>query len=115
MRYMSIWKSVERNTPPTKQEMAAMGALIEDTMKSGHLIETGGLLPSATGFRARRSNGKIVVTDGPFTESKEVVGGYAILAASSKQEAVDLTRRFLEASGDGECEVRPMHEMGDFA
>lgn len=115
MRYMSIWKSVERNTPPTQQEMAAMGALIEDTMKSGHLIETGGLLPSAKGFRMRRSNGKIVVTDGPFTESKEVVGGYAILAASSKEEAVDLTRRFLEASGDGECEVRPLHEMGDFA
>ena len=82
MRYMSIYKTVERETPPTQQEMAAMNALIEDTIKSGELIETGGLLPSARGFRVRRAKGKVVVTDGPFTESKEVVGGYAILEAT---------------------------------
>jgi hypothetical protein len=114
MRYMSIYKTVERATPPTQQEMAAMGALIEETMKTGELIETGGLQPSARGFRVRRSNGKIVVTDGPFTESKEVVGGYAIVEAKSKEDALRMTKRFLEVAGEGECEVRPMHEMGDF-
>jgi hypothetical protein len=114
MRYMSIYKTVERNTPPTQQEMAEMNALIEETMKTGELIETGGLQPSATGFRVRRSNAKTVVTDGPFTESKEVVGGYAIIEAKSKAEAVALTKRFLDVAGEGECEVRPMHEMGDF-
>ena len=68
-----------------------MNALIEDTIKSGELIETGGLLPSARGFRVRRAKGKVVVTDGPFTESKEVVGGYAILEAKSKEHAMAMT------------------------
>jgi hypothetical protein len=114
MRYMSIFKSIERDTPPTQQEMAAMGALIEETMKTGELIETGGLLPSKTGFRVRSSSGKITVTDGPFTEAKEVVGGYAIVEAKSNEEALAMTKRFLKVAGDGECEVRPMHEMDDF-
>ncbi len=114
MRYMSIYKTVERGVPPTQQEMAAMGALIEEYMKKGSLIETGGLLPSKTGFRVRRSNGKVTVTDGPFTESKEVVGGYAIMEAKSNEEMLELTKHFLAVAGDGECEVRPMHEVGDF-
>ncbi|MGI8402588.1 MAG: YciI family protein [Gemmatimonadaceae bacterium] len=112
MRYMSIYKTVERGTPPTQEEMAGMGALIEEYMKKGSLIETGGLLPSKTGFRVRRSNGKITVTDGPFTETKEVVGGYAIMEAKSNEEMLKLTKHFLEVAGEGECEVRPMHEMG---
>ena len=114
VRYMSIYKTIERGVPPTQEHMAAMGALIEETMKSGELIETGGLQPSERGFRVRRANGKIVVTDGPFTESKEVVGGYAIVEAKSKEHALQMTKRFLEVAGEGECEVRPMHEMGDF-
>jgi hypothetical protein len=114
MRYMSIYKTVERGTPPTQEEMAAMNALIEETIKSGEMIETGGLLPSARGFRVRRANGKVVVTDGPFTESKEVVGGYAILEATSKEHALAMTKRFLEVAGDGECEVRPMYQPADF-
>jgi hypothetical protein len=111
MRYMSIYKNVERGTPPTQEEMAGMGALIEEYMKSGALIETGGLLPSKTGFRVRRSGGKITVTDGPFTEAKEVVGGYAIMEAKSNEEMLKFTKHFLEVAGDGECEVRPMHQM----
>jgi hypothetical protein len=114
MRYMSIYKTVERNAPPTPQEMTAMNALIEETIKSGELIETGGLQPSARGFRVRCANGKIVVTDGPFTESKEVVGGYAIVEAKSKEHALAMTKRFLEVAGDGECEVRPMYQPADF-
>jgi hypothetical protein len=110
MRFLSIYKTAERNTPPSQQEMAAMGKLIEEGMKAGWLLGTEGCLPSALGARVRRSSGKLSVTDGPFTESKELVGGFAILKASSKEEAIELARRFLQMAGDGECELRQLCE-----
>ena len=110
MRFLSIYKTAERNTPPTPQEMAVMGKLVEEGMKAGWLLATEGCLPSALGARVRRSGGKITVTDGPFTESKEVVGGFAILKANSKQEAIELTRNFLQVAGEGECEIRQIYE-----
>ena len=113
MRFLSIYKSVERNTPPTQEEMATMGKLIEEGMKEGWLLSTEGCLPSALGARVRRSGGKINVTDGPFTEAKELVGGFAILKANSKQEAIDLARNFLQIVGEGECEVRQLCEHID--
>ena len=110
MRFLSIYKTVERNTPPTQQEMAAMGKLIEEGMKAGWLLATEGCLPTTLGARVRRSNSKISVTDGPFTESKEVVGGFAILKAKSKEEAIELARQFLQIAGEGECELRQIYE-----
>jgi hypothetical protein len=110
MRFLSIYKSVERQTPPTQEEMAAMGKLIEEGMKAGWLLSTEGCLPTSLGARVRKSNGKLTVTDGPFTESTEVVGGFAILKANSKEEAVELARNFLKAVGDGECELRQLYE-----
>ena len=110
MRFLSIYKTVERNTPPTQQEMAAMGKLIEEGMKAGWLLATEGCLPTALGARVRRSNNKISVTDGPFTESKEMVGGFAILKANSKEEAIELARQFLQIAGEGECELRQIYE-----
>jgi hypothetical protein len=110
MRFLSIYKTVERNTPPTQQEMAAMGKLIEEGMKAGWLLATEGCLPTALGARVRRSNSKISVTDGPFTESKEVVGGFAILKANAKEEAIELARQFLQIAGEGECELRQIYE-----
>jgi hypothetical protein len=92
--------------------MAAMGKLIEEGFKAGWLLGTEGCLPSALGARVRRSSGKINVTDGPFTESKEMVGGFALLKANSKQEAIDLARKFLQVAGDGECELRQLYEQG---
>jgi hypothetical protein len=89
MKYLSIFKTVERNTPPSQEEMATMGKLIEEGMKAGWLLATEGCLPSALGARVRMNNGKISVTDGPFAEAKEVVGGFAILQAKSKEEAVN--------------------------
>jgi hypothetical protein len=106
---MSIYKAVEKGRPPTQDEMEKMGRLIEKTIKSGALISTGGLLPSATGARVRLSNGKITVTDGPFTESKEIIGGFAILEAASKEAAIEMAEEFLHVAGEGECEVRPLH------
>jgi hypothetical protein len=106
MRFLSIYKTVERNSPPTQEHIARMGELIEETMKSGALVSTEGCLPTALGARVRLADGKVTVTDGPFTESKEVVGGFAILEASSKEEAIALVKKFLSVAGDGECEIR---------
>jgi len=113
MRFLSIYKSEETGTPPTPDEMARMGQLIEEAMREGWLISTEGCLPSALGARVRRSGGKVTVADGPFTESKELVGGFAILEAASKEEAIELCRRFLDTAGDGECELRQLYEAGD--
>ncbi|HEY3130404.1 MAG TPA: YciI family protein [Acidobacteriota bacterium] len=90
--------------------MTKMGKLIEDGMKAGFLLAVEGCLPSATGARVRLSGGKLTVTDGPFTESKEVIGGLALLQANSKEEAIELVKQFLHVAGDGECELRQVFE-----
>jgi hypothetical protein len=110
MKFLSMYKSVERNTPPTAETMAAMGKLIEEGISAGWLLATEGCLPSALGARVRRSGGNVTVTDGPFTEAKEVVGGFAILKADSKEEAIQLAKDFLKVVGEGECELRPIYE-----
>ena len=112
MKFLSIYKTAERNTPPSQQEIATMGKLVEEGMKSGRLLGTEGCLPSALGARVRKSSGNISVTDGPFTESKEVIGGFAILQANSKEEAIQLAKDFLKVAGDGECELRQLYEHG---
>ncbi|HUE54422.1 MAG TPA: YciI family protein [Candidatus Udaeobacter sp.] len=115
MRFLSIYKTVERGVPPSHVEIAKMGKLVEDGMKAGFLLATEGCLPSALGARVRISSGKLSVTDGPFTEAKEVVGGFAILQANSKEEAIELAKTFLQAAGDGECELRQLFEAGQNA
>ena len=112
MKFLSMYKSVERGVPPSQEEMTRMGKLIEEGMKAGWLIATEGCLPSALGARVRSSNGQVTVTDGPFTEAKEVVGGFAILQANSKQEAIQLAKDFLQVVGEGECEIRQIYEAG---
>jgi hypothetical protein len=110
MRFLSVYKAPERNAPPTQEEMAKMGKLIEEGMRAGYLIGTEGCLPSALGARVRLHDGKMTVTDGPFTESKEVIGGFAILQANSKQEVLEYVKQFLQVVGGGECEVRQIYE-----
>ncbi len=110
MRFLSIYMCPERNTPPTQEEMARMGKMVEDWMKTGKLIATEGCMPSALGARVRVDNGKYTVSDGPFTEAKEVVGGLAILEAPSKEVAVGYVKEFLEAMGQGECELRQLYD-----
>jgi hypothetical protein len=112
MKFLSIYKARERSTPPSQEEMAKMGKLVEDGMKAGWLLGTEGCLPSALGARVRRDGGKINVTDGPFTEAKEVVGGFAILKADSKEQAIQLAKDFLNVVGEGECELRQIYEQG---
>jgi hypothetical protein len=112
MKFLSIYKNVERNTPPSPEEMAAMGKLIEEGFREGWLLATEGCLPTALGARVRKDGAKITVTDGPFTESKEVVGGFAILNAKSKEEAIRMAKDFLNLVGGGECELRQIYEQG---
>ena len=112
MKFLSLYKSVERNTPPSQEEMAKMGKLVEEGMKAGWLLATEGCLPTALGARVRKLQGNVTVTDGPFAEAKEVVGGFAILRANSKAEAIQLAKDFLQAVGDGECELRQLYEEG---
>jgi hypothetical protein len=91
---------------------------VQRSLRDGTLVETGGLLPSKDGLRVRLAGGKLTVTDGPFSESKEVIGGWAILNASSKAEAVRIATEFMELHRkhwpefEGESEVRPMFEPG---
>ena len=112
MRYISIFTHERKNNvPPTEAEMASMGKLIEEGMKKGWLIATEGVQFGQEGVRVeKKTAGEIIVTDGPFTEAKEVIGGYALLRADSKAEVVELCRRFLGVVGQGTCEVHELFE-----
>jgi len=115
MRYMTLYRSGKENVPPTEKEMAAMGELIAEMSKAGVLVTTDGLQASSKGARVRIvDNGKITVTDGPFTETKELISGYAIIDVKSKAEAIEWTKRFLKVVGEGESEVRLMHDAAGF-
>jgi hypothetical protein len=111
MRYLSMIRIQETGQVPSEQLMQDMGKLMEEMTAAGQLISTAGLKPTSEGVRVRLRRGKLSTTDGPFTESKEVIGGYAILEAPSKEEAIELTKRFLAVHGtewDVECEVREL-------
>jgi len=112
MRFMSMIR-IKENTGqvPSEQLMSDMGKLIEELTRTGQLISTAGLRPTSEGVRVRLRRGKLSLTDGPFTETKEVIGGYAILETTTKQEAIELTQRFLKIHRDEwdiECEVRQL-------
>ena len=121
MKYLTFIRHSEshRQAGPPPALMKAMGEFIERSRKDGVLVDTGGLLPSKEGARIRLSKGKITVTDGPFTESKEVIGGWAILECRSKEDAVRIGKEFMELhlkhwpEFEGESEIRPMFEMGE--
>jgi hypothetical protein len=111
MKFLCIYKPAKpEGTPPTQKEMMEMGKLVEEGFKSGYLVSTEGCLPTALGARVRRTGDKYKVTDGPFTEAKEVVGGFALIRANSKAEAIELTKNFLKVAGDGETEIRQIYE-----
>jgi len=112
MRFISIFTHHTSNRAPTEAEMAAMGKLVEDAMKEGWLLSTEGISFGTTGVRVHRSAaGKTTVIDGPFAEAKEVLGGYALMKAASREEIVKHTRRFLDVVGQGTCELYQLYEM----
>ena len=117
MRFLSLIR-IQENTgkQPSERLMSEMGKLMGEMTQAGTLLDTAGLMPTAEGKRVRLRGGKISVIDGPFIETKEVIGGYAMLQADSLQEAIALTERFVELHvADGwelDCEVRQLIEPG---
>jgi hypothetical protein len=122
MRFMMMVKGndkYEAGEPPPPKLMAAMAKLEEQDRRAGIVLESGGLLPSSKGAKIRATRGKLKVVDGPFTEAKELVGGYAIIRANSKQEAIEHGRRFMQLHIDtlgpeyeGELEIRQLMDFG---
>ena len=116
MKFMSMIRGQENTGQvPSEQLMQDMGKLIEEMTREGTLVTTAGLRPTAEGRRVRLRKGQLSTVDGPFTETHEVIGGFAILEAPSMDVAIELTRRFLLVHGDGweiECEVRQLDGPG---
>ena len=112
MRFLSMIRVEEKaGMKPSERLMTEMGKLMEEATRDGWLITTAGLRPTAEGKRVRWNRGKLSQTDGPFTETKEVIGGYAIVEADSMEQALEYTKRFLRVHGDEwnvECELRAM-------
>jgi hypothetical protein len=109
VRFLSIYRNTREGVPPSQEDMAKMGTLIAECQAGGVLLSAEGCLPSGKGARVRQDKGTVTVTDGPFTEAKEIVGGFAILQTHTKEEAVVWTKRFLAVAGDGECELRELY------
>ncbi len=118
MKYLCFIRHSEkyREAPPPAGLMAAMGEFVQRSRASGVLVDTGGLLPSKDGVRIRLSHGRLDVTDGPFSETKEVIGGWAILSTDSRTEAIRVATEFMELHRkhwpefEGESEMRPMFD-----
>jgi len=116
MKYLLLIKHSEsyRSLPIPQGLMDAMGEFVGEGLKSGVFKDTAGLKSTAEGVRVRSSGGKLRVTDGPFTETKEVIGGYALIEVESKEEALGVARQFMELHRvhwpefEGECEVRAL-------
>src|SRR5512133_3025312 len=110
MRFISIYRPAQRTThPPTGEQMQAMGAFMQEAVGAGVLLATEGFGPStSTDAIARFKAGKFTVTDGPFTEAKEVIGGFAIMQCRTREEMLEWTRRFMAIAGEGECELHQL-------
>ncbi len=121
MKFMMIVKHGEKQGAPPKELMDAIAILAEEESKAGTMLGNGGLFPTAQGARVRLAGGQVTVTDGPFTEAKEVIGGYAQFELKSKEEAIESAVHFMELhkkywpGWEGETEVRQMFEPADFA
>ena len=120
MRFMTLVKSAENSGPPPPALMEAIAKLSEDASKGGTMLEAGGLAPTAMSNRVRLAKGKVTVIDGPFAETREVVGGYAVFEVNSKQEMIDATVQFMELhrehwpGWEGETEIRQVFGPEDY-
>lgn len=121
MRFMMLVKQAQNSGPPPKGFMDEMAKLGEEAVKAGRMVLSGGLAPTAASTRVRLSKGQITAIDGPFTEAKEVVGGFAVLEFQSKKEALESAKNFMELhkkywpGWEGETEVRQVLGPEDFA
>ena len=110
MRFLSVYSHPPVDKMPSPEEMERMGNLVEEGMKAGYLVSVEGCTPIATGARIRRNGNDISITDGPYIESKELIGGLAIIEAASKEEAIEHVKHFLGVAGDGVCELRQLYD-----
>jgi hypothetical protein len=121
MRYMMLVRHAEKQGPPPKELMEAIDALAKEATKAGNMIAAGGLGPTAQGARVRLSGGRVSVIDGPFTEAKEVIGGYAHFEFKTREEAIESAVQFMELhkkhwpGWEGETEVRQLYGAGDIS
>ena len=121
MRFMMMVKHAENQGPPPQELIDAMTKIGEEAVKAGTMLGSGGLAPLAQSTRVRVSKGQLTVTDGPFTEAKEVVGGFAQFELKSKQEAIEGAVHFMELhrkhwpGWEGETEIRQIFGEEDFA
>jgi hypothetical protein len=119
MKYLSFIRSSEsyRNVQPPAALMQAMGEFVQRSFRDGTVVDTGGLLPSKDGFRIRSADGQLTVTDGPFSESKEIIGGWAVLKTETREEALRISTEFMELHRkywpefECESEVRPIEDF----
>jgi hypothetical protein len=114
-RFMMLYRpdaDQETACAPSPEHMAAMGKYVTAMFQEGVLISTGGLEPSSKGARVRLGAGKVTITDGPFTETKELVAGYAQVQVKDLPDAIEHAKTFLAIAGDGICEIRSMHDAG---
>ena len=102
-----------QQAPPSKEYIDDMNRLIDASKKSGELIATGGLTPLKDGARVAQSTGKVTVTDGPFIESTEIIGGFALFELPSLEVAIESTKEFLKIAGDGHVTIRPLMNPSD--
>jgi hypothetical protein len=107
MRYLFLY-SPSKVTPPTPEHFQQMGQYIDEMTKAGIHVLSGGFSPSKEDARVRLADGKLTVTDGPFTESKELIAGFAICEVKSKEHAVEVAKQFLQIAGDGVSEFHPL-------
>ncbi|MGB4862078.1 MAG: YciI family protein [Tepidiformaceae bacterium] len=110
MRYLMIFRSAtEADVTPSQEEIDAMGAFMSEMGERGYLLAADGVLSSASGLKIRRSGEDFELIDGPFTEAKEVIAGFAVVDVPDRTVAIDIAKRFMVLGGDGEIEVREMH------
>ena len=111
MRFFGYTLANEAETPtepPSPDMYEKMGKFVEEATKAGIVVATGGIAPTSEGAIVSLKGGEFTVLDGPFTEAKELVGGWALMECRDKDEAIEWTKRFLNVLGEGECRVRPV-------
>src|SRR5262245_57547059 len=109
MQFLLLYRPARpEGTPMPMDKMAQLGAICAEMGQAGVMVTSGGLQPSAKGARVRNAGGKVTVTDGPFTEAKEIIAGFNLIKAASREEAIELAKRFIQIAGDGETEIRQL-------
>jgi len=111
MRVLALWYPDGDISAPTQETMAAMGQLIQEMAGAGVLLDTGGWDPNAPATVVTNSKGSIVVKDGPYTEAKEIIGGFAVMRVESHDELVKWSRKFVRIAGDGRSVIRPIADQ----